>query len=149
MDGPFPSSAYPSTLRPPLPSPTPTAPSSRPPASPSSPSPTHTAGRSGVGSEEEMVSMSRRQGPCRKNLRLASLPFCFSFFPDHININNLCHYILVNVPGRVFGKLSLLSLIVGIEKKKGQFARHAGTFTKNIVCKKFCRCFSTRSHMNF
>ena len=76
MDGPFPSSAHPSTLRPPLPSPTPTAPSSttRPPALPSSPSPTHTAGRSGVGSEEEMVSMSRRQGPCRRAGRVRLHP---------------------------------------------------------------------------
>jgi len=45
----------------------------------------------------------------------------------------------VNVPGGELQKLSLLSLIVDIEKKQGQFARHAGTFTKNIVPRNFDR----------
>jgi len=45
----------------------------------------------------------------------------------------------VNVPGGVLEKLCFLSLIVDIEKKQGQFASPAGTFTKNIVPRNFDR----------
>jgi len=51
----------------------------------------------------------------------------------HFNINILCHYTFVNVPGGVLEKLSFLSLIVDIEKKQGQFAKHAGTLCQEIL----------------